>query len=131
MVVDTAGNASRAGHVPGAREGPAVLEVGATVGVEEEFHIVDPRSGDLVPAARRLLRQNAGEAGPELQRSIVETASGVHTDLVSLRRDLVARRKGLAEAAAGVGLAVATVGTVPASGTHRGRVFPEPRYEWM
>jgi glutamate---cysteine ligase / carboxylate-amine ligase len=131
MVVDTAGKTSGAGHVPGAREGAAVLEVGATLGVEEEFHIVDPRSGDLVPAARRLLRQNAGEAGPELQRSIVETASGVHTDLVSLRRDLVARRKGLAEAAAGVGLAVATVGTVPASGTHRGRVFPEPRYEWM
>jgi glutamate---cysteine ligase / carboxylate-amine ligase len=131
MVVDPAGEVSTARHVSGTGEGYAALDVGATVGVEEEFHIVDPRTGDLVPAARRVLRRTAGQAESELQRSIVETASAVHADLASLRRDLVARRRRLAEAAAGVGLAVATVGTVPASGTHRGRVFPEPRYEWM
>ena len=112
-------------------EGYAASEVGATVGVEEEFHIVDPGTGDLVPAARRVLRRDVGEAEPELQRSMVETASAVHAGLAGLRRDLVVRRRDLAEAAAAVGLAVATVGTVPTSGTRRGRVFPNLRYEWM
>jgi carboxylate-amine ligase len=106
-------------------------EVGATVGVEEEFHLLHPATGDLVPAARQVLRGDATDAGPELQRSVVETATGVHAGLEDLRRDLVARRRELAAAAATTGLAVASVGTVPASGTRRGRVFPDPRYEWM
>jgi glutamate---cysteine ligase / carboxylate-amine ligase len=118
-VVDAAGNAAGAG------------QVGATVGVEEEFHLLDPDTGDLVPAARRVLRREPTDAGPELQRSTVETATGVHTGLADLRRDLVTRRRDLAAAAASVGLVVATVGTVPASGTGRSRVFPDRRYEWM
>jgi carboxylate-amine ligase len=106
-------------------------EVGTTVGVEEEFHLVDPATGDLVPAARRVLGRDPTDAGPELQRSTVETATGVHACLEGLRRDLLERRRELAAAAASVGLAVASVGTVPASGTRRSRVFPDRRYEWM
>jgi glutamate---cysteine ligase / carboxylate-amine ligase len=119
MVVDAAGGTADVG------------QVGTTVGVEEEFHLLDPDTGDLVPAARRVLRRDPIDAGPELHRSTVETASGVHTGLADLRRDLLARRQELAAAAASLGLAVATVGTVPASGTRRSRVFPDRRYEWM
>src|SRR5438874_13268460 len=96
--------------------GSAAGGVGTTVGVEEEFHLLDPATGDLVPAARRVLRRDPTDAAPELQRSIVETATGVHVGLEDLRRDLVARRRELADAAQSVGLAVASVGTVPASG---------------
>src|SRR6266545_8247745 len=106
-------------------------EVGATLGVEEEFHLLQPATGDLVPAARRVLRRDSTDAGPELQRSTVETATGIHAGLEDLRRDLLARRRELAEAAASIGLAVATVGTVPASGGRTSRVFPDRRYEWM
>ncbi len=106
-------------------------EVGTTLGIEEEFHLVDPHTGELVPAARQVLRRGSGEAEPELQRTVVETSTGVHADLTALRRDLVARRRELAAAAGEVGLSVATVGTVPASGTHTSGVFPDRRYEWM
>jgi carboxylate-amine ligase len=111
--------------------GTATEQVGATVGVEEEFHIVDPDTGRSVPAARRILRRSASEAEPELQRTIVETSTSVHHDLEDLRADLLTKRRGLAEAADRAGLAIAAVGTVPASGTGQGRVFPNPRYEWM
>jgi len=104
---------------------------GVTIGVEEEFHIVEPATGDVVPAAHRVLRPDATDAGPELQRGIVETASAVHTGLTELRRDLLARRRDLAKAAADVGLAVATAGTVPDAGNRQDGVFPDPRYEWM
>jgi carboxylate-amine ligase len=114
-----------------AGEPVSLQEVGATVGVEEEFHIVDPETGNIVPAARRVLSERSTDAEPELQRSMVETATGVHTDLDDLRADLLARRRQLADAAARSGLAVAGVGTVPASGTGWGQVFPDPRYEWM
>jgi carboxylate-amine ligase len=107
------------------------MGAGDTIGVEEEFHIVDPQTGALVPAAGRLLRKNEADAEPELQRTLVETASDVHTDLESLRRDLLSRRRDLAAAAADIGLAVVTAGTVPDSGSRPGRVFPDSRYEWM
>jgi carboxylate-amine ligase len=106
-------------------------QVGPTLGVEEEFHVLDPDTGELVPAARQVLRRDQGDAAPELQRSTLETATGVHHGLTELRRDLLSRRRELAEAAAGVGLTVATVGTVPASGSGGSRVFPDRRYEWM
>ncbi len=107
------------------------MSVGETIGVEEEFHIVDPETGALVPAARRLLRSDETEAEPELQRTLVETATDVHTDLASLRDDLLSQRRELASAAADIGLAVVTAGTVPDSGSNPGRVFPDERYEWM
>src|SRR5689334_22719626 len=104
---------------------------GLTLGIEEEFHLVAPDTGDLVPAARRVLRRGSGEAGPELQRTVVETATAVHATLADLRRDLVTRRRELAASAGEVGLAIASAGTVPASGTRGSTVFPDQRYEWM
>jgi carboxylate-amine ligase len=125
-------------------------QVGATLGVEEEFHLVDPETGDLVAGARRLLaaeaaqaaqaaqaaepEQAAGAAQPaeaELRLSMIETASAVCTGLDELRRDLAQRRKSLASAANRAGLALAGCGTVPDSGTGRGAIFPHPRYQWM
>jgi carboxylate-amine ligase len=105
--------------------------IDTTIGVEEEFHIVNPETAELVPAARQVLSAETGGAEPEMQRTIVETATDVHTDLESLRRDLLESRRQLADGAARKHLAIAAVGTVPASGTRRGQVFPDSRYEWM
>jgi carboxylate-amine ligase len=105
-------------------------QVAATIGVEEEFHLVDPLTGALVPGAPRLVRAPA-DAEPELHRTQIETASAVHRDLDSLRRDLAERRRALSQAARRMGLAVVASGTVPGSGSDADRVFPKPRYEWM
>jgi glutamate---cysteine ligase / carboxylate-amine ligase len=104
--------------------------VGDTVGVEEEFHVVRADSGAPEPAARRLLR-GASDAVPELQRSMVETDTEVHTGLSALRADLVARRRSLAAAAERLGLAVVAAGTVPGAGLRATQVYPNERYEWM
>jgi carboxylate-amine ligase len=106
-----------------------MVNVGDTVGVEEEFHVVSAENGEPMAAARRLLR--GVDAEPEMQRSMVETASDVHTGLSALRADLVARRRSLADAAAPLGLAVVASGTVPSAGSHPTRVYPNERYEWM
>lgn len=111
----------------GATAGDAVA---ATIGVEEEFHLVDPLTGNLAPKAPGIVRTPA-QVQPELHRSQVETASRVHRDIDALRRDLAARRGELAGAARELGLAIAASGTVPASGTPAERVFPKPRYQWM
>jgi glutamate---cysteine ligase / carboxylate-amine ligase len=106
--------------------------VGATIGVEEEFHLVEPETGELVAGARRLLAADAGHgAEAELRLSMIESASAVCDDLDGLRRELVARRGELLAAAEHAGVAVAACATVPDSGTGRADIFPHPRYEWM
>ncbi len=110
------------------------MPVGATVGVEEEFHLVDPETGELKSGAGRLLAAEsdaAHGAEAELRLSMIETASAVCRGLDELRRDLAMRRAELAAAAREAGLAIAGCGSVPGSGTGRGAVFPDPRYEWM
>ncbi|MEV4508753.1 glutamate--cysteine ligase [Dactylosporangium sp. NPDC049525] len=105
------------------------MSAGETIGVEEEFHVVDAETGDLEPAARRVLR--GADAEPELHRSMVETATAVHTDLTGLRADLIEKRRSLVEAAGRLGLAVVAAGSVPGSGSGPSRVYPDERYERM
>ncbi|MER7005770.1 glutamate--cysteine ligase [Dactylosporangium sp. NPDC000555] len=106
-----------------------MVNVGDTVGVEEEFHVVDAGTGALEPAARRVLR--GADAEPELHRSMVETASGVQTELSALRADLLKKRRSLVEASGRLGLAVVAAGSVPGSGSTPSRVYPDARYERM
>ncbi|MFI5955060.1 glutamate--cysteine ligase [Cryptosporangium sp. NPDC051539] len=110
-------------------------KVGATIGVEEEFHVLNPRSGELVPEALALLRggPHDGEYDPEaeLLRSAIETATPVCTSLAEVRSEVIASRRALLKAASEHDLAVATAGTVPASGTKSMGVYPKERYQLM
>lgn len=101
-----------------------------TLGVEEEFHIVDPDTGELRPGAGALLASRA-DVEPELQRTMIEIGTDVHRTLDDLREDLARRRAALVAAARPLGLAVAASGTVPGSGSATARVFPKARYEWI
>lgn len=84
------------------------------MGVEEEFHVVDLTTRELVPRGPELLeRLPAGAYVAELQRSVVETNSAVVTGLDDLRTDLVGLRTALAAHADDLGLGVVAAGTVP------------------
>src|SRR6476660_2370997 len=87
-----------------------------TLGVEEELHVVDLESGRLTPRAPQLLRGLPVDGfSSELQRSTVETNTGVFTSLADLRADIV-RLRGLADSvAAEHGLGVVASGTAPFS----------------
>ncbi len=107
---------------------------GLTLGVEEEFHVIDPRTRRLVPRATEVLA--AFPAGttrvkPELQDSVVEGNSAVCTDTTSLRVELVALRGEIVGAAEAAGLAVAAAGTVPLADPKEITVSADPRYRQM
>ena len=61
-------------------------EVGATLGVDEEFHLLHPASGtsSRLPVGCRAATNPM--PNPNLQRSVVETATGVHAGLDDLRQ---------------------------------------------
>ena len=89
-----------------------------TLGVEEEFHLVDVRSRRLTPRAGEVLAALAGAKGTyaaELQQTTVETNTTVAASLDALRRDLVSLRQELAKACEPRGIAIAAAGTMPLS----------------
>lgn len=95
------------------------VDVAASVGVEEEFLLVDRCTGLPVPAAAEVLAAAAGGGPPvlkpELQRSQVESVTGVCRTLAEVRDQLATGRRRLVAAAAERGLAVLPTGHPPRS----------------
>lgn len=107
---------------------------GTTLGVEEEFHLVDPVRRELVPSAVEVVEAAARldvEIDPEFQRTSIETATAICRSLGEVRQQLVARRRDAARAAAEVGAALMACGTVPMPGAAEHPVYPDDRYVWM
>jgi carboxylate-amine ligase len=103
-----------------------------TVGVEEEFHVVDLDSRELVPRGPDVLeRLPSDHYTAELHRSMVETNSDVFTDLDDLREQLLAMRRHAAEVAEGLGLGIAAAGTMPLVEADEMRMTRSSRFEQM
>ncbi|MFD2420147.1 carboxylate-amine ligase [Amycolatopsis pigmentata] len=97
---------------------------GETIGVEEEFLLVEPERGVTVGAAGAVVGQLAsirlpggGTVQRELRPSQIEAATGVCSNTGVLREQLRAGRRALAEAARAVDVLVVPVGTPPVRGT--------------
>lgn len=89
-----------------------------TLGIEEEFHLVDLRSRRLTPRATELLHaleHCRGTFAAELQQTVIETNSEVTSSLSALRANLVALRAELVNAARPLGVGIASAGTMPLS----------------
>lgn len=101
-----------------------------TLGVEEEFLLVDPASGAPV-ALNREVAANAAELGVELQLELtscqVETATGVVDDTDDLRDQLVKLRSTSAEAADRAGARLLAAG-LPPTLPHDFPITGTPRY---
>ena len=85
-----------------------------TLGVEEEFHLVDVRTRRLAPRAPELLTlMHQGNVVPEFQRCVVEVNTRVVGTLEDLRADLIEWRSRVLTAAAGMGLGIVAAGMAP------------------
>ncbi|HEY9524060.1 MAG TPA: glutamate-cysteine ligase family protein, partial [Thermopolyspora sp.] len=106
-----------------------------TMGVEEEFQLVDAASGTTVSRATAVLARAGGHPWEttgggyhfELFETQVEAATGVCSDLADLRDQLLRARTRLADAAEGEGLRLVSSGTPilpgPAAEPARGERF--------
>jgi YbdK family carboxylate-amine ligase len=103
--------------------------VGDTLGVEEEYHLVDPATGEL--ATRAEVLPNDGYVKGELQASQLEIGTRVCHTLTELRRDLVKARKAAGRAAAQSGAAIMAAGTHPFARWRDLQRVPLPRYDVM
>lgn len=88
-----------------------------TVGVEEEFQLVDPVSRALTPAVDGVLAAGNGTKliTPELSRSCVEMLSPVFASAADLARELPGLRREVSELARSQGVEIVAAGAHPFS----------------
>ena len=96
-----------------------------TIGVEEEFQIIDPATGELRSHVSQLISQASADIAeqvkPELHQSIVETGTRICDSVSDLRIEMHRTRGELVAAAERAGLQVAAAGTHPFSSWKIGR----------
>ena len=113
----------------------APAPAGATVGVEEEFHLVDPDTLALTPSTTAVPAALAGDAGehvhPEIVTTQLETSTGICSTLAELRTQLTATRAEAAAAAARDGLVLLPASTHPFGTWREQRITGAPRYAAM
>jgi carboxylate-amine ligase len=104
-----------------------------TLGVEEEFQIVDPSTWELRSHVSELLVSSGPALGDQIKRelhqSIVEVGTRICGDVSELRTEIFRIRRELSAAAERVGLAVAAAGTHPFSHWENQVLSPGFRYD--
>jgi glutamate---cysteine ligase / carboxylate-amine ligase len=110
-----------------------VVDQARSIGIEEEFHLVDLRTRRLTPRAPELLEALPDTGGyvEELQRCVIEVNSGVFTTLASLRSDLREHRTVLSREAGKLGIGVVAAGAMPLAVPTELQVTETPRYRRM
>jgi carboxylate-amine ligase len=90
-----------------------------TIGIEEEYQIIDPRTGELSSYIQEMLNDGRevleGQIKPEFLQSQVEVGSSICDDITEARSELVRLRTSVCEMAEKRGLRVAAAGTHPFS----------------
>jgi len=90
-----------------------------TLGIEEEYQIIDPDSGELKSYIQEFLEEGRvvlqDQIKPEFLQSQVEVGSHICRNIQELRQEVVRLRRSIIELAAGHGLKVCAASTHPFS----------------
>jgi len=90
-----------------------------TIGIEEEFAIIDPETRELRSHIQEILEYGKvilkEQIKPEMHQSVVELGTEICQSVVDARAHVIELRSRLAELAARSGLKIASVGTHPFS----------------
>src|SRR5437867_11766058 len=109
------------------------MEHSFTVGVEEEFQIVDPETWELRSHVQQLLASSAPDFGDSIKRemhqSIVEVGTKICANVGELAEEIIRIRRDLSNAAERVGLRIAAAGTHPFSSWMDQVISPGERYQ--
>jgi glutamate---cysteine ligase / carboxylate-amine ligase len=103
-----------------------------TLGIEEEFQIIDPETRDLRSHVQHLLDDEhtlADQLKPELHQSVIEVGTNICRDIKEARREVVRLRSDLARLARRNGMTIAASGTHPFAHWKDQLITPHERYE--
>jgi carboxylate-amine ligase len=106
-----------------------------TLGVEEEFQIVDPKTRELKSHIQQILEDGklilAENVKAEMHQSVVEMGTDICRDVKDAREQVTKLRTNLAKLAMKSGLRIAAAGTHPFSHWKDQKITEHPRYKLL
>src|SRR5262249_23985455 len=106
-----------------------------TLGIEEEFQIVDPRTRELRSHVVEILEEGKMLLGeqikPEMIQSMVEVGTGVCCNIQEARADISRLRSVISALAKKNGLEIVAASTHPISRWQDQKIFDDERYELL
>lgn len=103
-----------------------------TLGIEEEYQIIDPETRELRSYITQILEQGRlvlqEQLKPEMMQSVVEVGTHVCRTADEARAEIVRLRGAIASLAANQGLTIAAAGTHPFSSWEAQEIYPHERY---
>src|SRR5262249_19931087 len=103
-----------------------------TLGIEEEFQIIDPKTRELRSHIQEILADGKmllkEHVKPEMHQSVVELGTEVCADIAAAREQVIQLRSDLAEIAASEDLKIASAGTHPFSHWMDQAITDDERY---
>src|SRR5213593_501465 len=106
-----------------------------TLGIVEEFQIVDPRTRELRSHVMEILEEGKMLLGeqikPEMIQSMVEVGTGVCRNIQEAREDITKLRSVISNLARKNGLVIVAASTHPISRWQDQKIFDDERYELL
>ncbi|MBI5214728.1 MAG: carboxylate-amine ligase [Ignavibacteriae bacterium] len=111
-----------------------------TIGIEEEFQIVDPKTRELRSHINEILEEGKiilqeqdmqDQLKPEMHQSIIEVGTNICYDIKEARKEVVRLRSLVAQLASNKGLCIAASGTHPFSHWKNQKITEHPRYKMI
>jgi len=103
-----------------------------TLGIEEEFQIIDPVTRDLRSHITEMIdegRMMLGEqVKPEMHQSMIEIGTGICNNIQEARADLIKLRRAVSSLAGSKGLRIAAASTHPFSSWKDQKITPDQHY---
>ncbi|HAF23531.1 MAG TPA: carboxylate-amine ligase [Blastocatellia bacterium] len=106
-----------------------------TLGIEEEFQIVDPQTRELRSHVSEFLEEGKMILGeqikPEMIQSMVEVGTGICKNIQEARADITRLRSIISGLAAKTGLVIVAASTHPFSRWQDQKIYDDERYELL
>jgi carboxylate-amine ligase len=104
-----------------------------TLGIEEEYQVIDPNTRELVSHDQKIVTEAAkiinDQVKAEMHQAMVEIGTNICNDISDARKEVTHLRKTISDIANSLGLKIAAAGTHPFSKWETQLITPNPRYD--
>ncbi len=104
-----------------------------TLGIEEEYQVIDPETRELTSHEQRIVEEAEKhldeQVKAEMHQAVVEVGTKVCKDIDDARRQVSSLRKTLCSIASDLGYRIGAAGTHPFSEWEKQLITPNPRYD--
>ena len=104
-----------------------------TLGIEEEYQVIDPVTRELISHDQQIVSEAAKvldeQVKAEMHQAVVEVGTNICKNITEARTEITYLRKSISDIAKSLGFRIGAAGTHPFSEWQKQLITPNPRYD--